>query len=540
MVDNRPLKFERMLGGLKFGVTLILLFALASTVGTFLESYYGTEFAGRVMYKHPLFMLLQLCMFVCIFYATMLRLPFKKRLAGFYVLHAGLLMLFIGSFITYRVGVDGQVTLPPKTTTNQVVLSEDELVVNIESTSGDKSSYTFDLPTSAFATSINKSWKDIKLGRYYPYSESSLFWANSQPDMQGSSYRISNDNVSENFTLTLDSESDYPSNTKMGPLSVHYMPGAIGKCFGSNGSSGYIIWNLKQKTCFTPEQRNIKSMQTQNGNQFLAFKEGDEIIKFFPDFSPMPLDDDFNPVFKHNYRIFSQKLFQKGAQLFLFGESLAFYDRDEQRWYRKQFQSEGDIIDLPWMGFEIKLTEHHRGKSPYQLPYYVTPIQKNNEIIKGSKRALEIEVRGQKYWLKTGKTLSLMIDGQKYEMFLGKKTLQLPFELTLNRFKMDKDPGTNNPASYESFVKLFDGDQMKEHHIYMNNPLKYDQLTFYQASYFPLEGGGHGSVLSVNYDPGRPLKYLGSLLLVLGSIWHFFLRSRLQKNKKNSNREALA
>ena len=63
----------------------------------------------------------------------------------------------------------------------------------------------------------------------------------------------------------------------------------------------------------------------------------------------------------------------------------------------------------------------------------------------------------------------------------------------------------------------------------MNNPLKYDGLTFYQASYFEAAKDTYGSVLSVNLDPGRPIKYLGSLLLVLGAIWHFYLRRKKTK-----------
>ena len=96
---------------------------------------------------------------------------------------------------------------------------------------------------------------------------------------------------------------------------------------------------------------------------------------------------------------------------------------------------------------------------------------------------------------------------------------------------MNTDPGTNNPASYESFVSVFAGTQgAQKHHIYMNNPLKFKAFTFYQASYFETNQG-YGSVLSVNYDPGRPWKYLGSFLIVLGSIWHFILRRKKGPNE---------
>ena len=42
-------KVERTIGGLKFAVILILCFAIAMIVGTFLESYYGTDFANRTV-----------------------------------------------------------------------------------------------------------------------------------------------------------------------------------------------------------------------------------------------------------------------------------------------------------------------------------------------------------------------------------------------------------------------------------------------------------------------------------------------------------
>ncbi len=97
---------------------------------------------------------------------------------------------------------------------------------------------------------------------------------------------------------------------------------------------------------------------------------------------------------------------------------------------------------------------------------------------------------------------------------------------------MDKNPGTNDPASYESFVALLDGrttNGASDHHVYMNNPLKYDDFTFYQSSYFQVGPNQYGSAFSVNYDPGRPLKYLGSFLLVFGSAWHFYIRRRKKR-----------
>merc|ERR1712138_147061 len=76
------------------------------------------------------------------------------------------------------------------------------------------------------------------------------------------------------------------------------------------------------------------------------------------------------------------------------------------------------------------------------------------------------------------------------------REIKLPYQITLYRFKMDKNPGTNDPASYESFVSLLDGrtnTPASSHHVFMNNPLKYDDFTFYQSSYFQVGPNEYGS-----------------------------------------------
>jgi cytochrome c biogenesis protein ResB len=61
--------------------------------------------------------------------------------------------------------------------------------------------------------------------------------------------------------------------------------------------------------------------------------------------------------------------------------------------------------------------------------------------------------------------------------------------------------------------------------ISMNEPLKKDGYTFYQSSFEQNERGeATVSILSVNHDPGRWIKYLGSFLIVLGSSMLFWFR----------------
>jgi hypothetical protein len=246
--------------------------------------------------------------------------------------------------------------------------------------------------------------------------------------------------------------------------------------------------------------------------------------------SPLPLDSKMELNENSPFRIFSKKLFENNPHLFLFGKYVAFFDKNKGQWQGQPVELNSEV-NLPWMGFKVRLLEHKSDAYPTMVPTYVKPIQDNGQIIKGDLKAVEVEIDGQQFWVKSTEPVAFNQGAEKIRFELSKKIITLPYELVLDRFKMDTDPGTNNPASYESFITLFKGNEgNQKHHVYMNQPLKHENFTFYQASYFQTQQGPYGSVLSVNYDPGRPWKYLGSLLLVLGSIWHYFLRRKhLQK-----------
>lgn len=534
-------KFERTTGSLKFAVIIILSFALCMIVGTFLESWYGTEFAGRVIYKTPLFMGLQALMFLCILSATYLRLPPKKRLYGFYVIHSGLITIGIGSAITYIAGVDGSIALAPNQAAREVILNDDILEISFP---GQEKVYSYKLPRSAFESNLDRTLEQLSFHRYLPFADNQLLWAENSRifpphyDFSSGKYLIANDQFSQDFILTHHPDAiEYRSSLNLGPLSIHYLPRGLAECFAlQENISKYIIWNGITGECSIPEQRGALVQTASTGKHFFVIKEktGDEeiLLSFFPDHAPWPLDSDLKPMKDSPIKVFNKSMFEDRPNLFLFGESLAYYLKDEKRWEVKPFSPTNKIIELPWMGFRLSLEKYHQSKYPKMVPSYVTPIQKNSQLVSGTIKAIEVQADGIRYWATNERPLTLMINAQKVIVSIKKETLKLPFELVLSRFKMDKDPGTNQPASYESFVTLFTGKGPEQAHIYMNNPLKFSGFTFYQASYWQdPESGEYGSSLSVNVDQGRPLKYLGSLFLVFGSIWHFGINKRKKKKK---------
>ncbi len=95
----------------------------------------------------------------------------------------------------------------------------------------------------------------------------------------------------------------------------------------------------------------------------------------------------------------------------------------------------------------------------------------------------------------------------------GIKVSELPFEVTLERFHMEKYSDLGSPSSYESYIKI----SGKTYHVYMNSFVKYKGYRLYQSSY---DRDMKGSILSVSYDPwGITITYLGYIFMLIGFIW---------------------
>ncbi len=103
-----------------------------------------------------------------------------------------------------------------------------------------------------------------------------------------------------------------------------------------------------------------------------------------------------------------------------------------------------------------------------------------------------------------------------YELDGQTQVITLPFKLELVDFVIDRYPGSMSPSSYESYLRVHDGEEVFDHKIFMNNVLDLKGYRFYQASYDEDE---KGTILSVNYDvPGRLTTYFGYLLLTLSGL----------------------
>ncbi len=112
-------------------------------------------------------------------------------------------------------------------------------------------------------------------------------------------------------------------------------------------------------------------------------------------------------------------------------------------------------------------------------------------------------------------TAQTQVEDYNIRMSYGPKKQQLPFEIQLKEFILDRYPGSNSPSSYRSEVQVIDEKQNRNFpfSIYMNHILKYQGYRFYQSSYDQDE---QGTVLSVNHDNyGITVTYTGYAMMIL-------------------------
>lgn len=95
-----------------------------------------------------------------------------------------------------------------------------------------------------------------------------------------------------------------------------------------------------------------------------------------------------------------------------------------------------------------------------------------------------------------------------------------PYALTLLKFTHDRYLGTEIPKNFASRVRLHsaDGKTDREALIYMNNPLRYEGLTFYQAGF---DNNDTTTILQVVRNPSWLLPYVACVMMGLGLTWQF-------------------
>jgi hypothetical protein len=125
---------------------------------------------------------------------------------------------------------------------------------------------------------------------------------------------------------------------------------------------------------------------------------------------------------------------------------------------------------------------------------------------------------------------SVEVGGKKYSFSLRPTRAYKPFSLTLLKTTHEVYPGTETPKDFRSRVRINNPQrgEDREVEIYMNSPLRYAGLTFFQhqmsgeqlAAQF---GETPSSVLQVVRNPSWLTPYVGCLVVAAGLVIQFMI-----------------
>ena len=122
---------------------------------------------------------------------------------------------------------------------------------------------------------------------------------------------------------------------------------------------------------------------------------------------------------------------------------------------------------------------------------------------------------------------SVRSDGRVFTVLLRKRLWLMPFSVRLDKFTAEFYPGTMKPSKYVSNITRSESGRDAKAVIQMNEPMRYANLTFYQASYQQLGQGPSArmaSVFEVVRNPADKWPQYSLYVVTFGLLVHFITK----------------
>lgn len=480
-------KIVKQFSSLKMAVIVILSLATVIAWGTFVEARYDASIAQKIVY-HSIWMTLVMGTLVLTLIAVMIdRWPWQAKHTGFVCAHIGIIVLIGGSLVTQYFGVDGSVSFGIGEKSKKIVVSDQDFVV-------------YSLPTMSAPVKLydyrGATGNDVDFYIHRPQKEPiHIILPDAVVDVVDFlPFAIRDDKI-----VSSESNDDGPAvRFQLNNANVN-----LTDWVGGQATAGDAVKDLgPAQIVLTKENPDMKG-------------------KFAVVLTP--IDDE-----KLKY---------------------AIYSKSEPDHIKRGVATAGDVIETGWMNMKFRIFKflpHAKEETKFVALDRPTPL--TTQALKVVFKQNSGQTKPIEHWLQLNAPIRLFTGNSAYAISFANRAILLDFNLQLTNFSVGRYPGTNRAASYQSVVTLEEkgaqrpdalhpisntGPQIVPNiKISMNEPLKYGGYTFYQSSFQEDESGRPiMSILSVNRDPGRWIKYLGALIIVLG-IMHLFYYKNLKKSFK--------
>lgn len=448
-------KFWRFSSSFQLGIPILVVIACLIAWGTIVESQYDATAAKKMVYDSWMMTTVMVLLVYNLAIVVIDRWPWQMRHYPFITVHAGLIVIIFGGFVTSNYGLDGQMIVGINGKNNLVSVGQTDLVV-YATFDGDRYSKVVDRevdffnnpPTPQKPYVLELGEDRIEIVEYVKYArlQNKVKVATDQNAGASVRFQLMNANVKQVEQITQSKKNKLVS-FNLGPAKVHL---------------------------------------------------GD-----VPPMPPPANEIYLNPLDKERVQY-------------------TIIYKDEKRGRKTGQLKIGEVVATGWMGLELRLLDY--------LPlaeeiYEVTPKERPSDLTTST---VKIRHKDIEKWLALNDIVKLFGTKNAYLLSYQNRKIDLGFDLNLKKFEVQRYQGTNRAMEYSSQVEAVNPTSKVEQVISMNEPMKFMGYTIYQASFQEDEQTGQpvASVFSINQDPGRWIKYIGSLIFSLGIVWLFYQRRK--------------
>lgn len=579
---------------LKLAVFLLITLAVTLASGTILESLHGAKAAQQVVYHSPWFNGFLGVLGINVAAAALDRLPWQRRHIGFLLTHAGILLVLLGSWMTHRFAIDGELALAEGEKSSKVTLEEPLLQVVIP---GTDQGVIVPLKPTPFRWEGRRPipFTDIPglqayMTAYYPHAEPAERVLPQRGGKPAAHVALFNQNMKMEEWLLLGVQDHEAVN--LGPAMIRFAAHPVEGEKPQDFKGALILqYNGKEitvpvndalgkpwpvpETSYTLEVKRFlphamvekgrlinqsdeqvnpaceivlrSSGLGQLGQAAGGLEEFHTVFSRFPDFPTIHGLKPSRTDIKIRYDFPEQTRALNELRLFRNGEGKLLYQITTQGVPGSLAALEpGKEYRTGWMNLKFMVTDYYQ-EARYEMGFDARPMPAQGKAPHPAVRIqFESGEESHSAWFTRGDHQIFFLGGRPFHATCGLRSLSLDFDIQLKDFMIDYYPGTHRPASFKSRVVLEDAARglSRATLISMNEPLEHRGFKIYQSGYqlgraadggpdLPARSVGSGqlgqneadiSVFAVGRDPGIPVKYTGSVVMILGIVIMFYMK----------------
>lgn len=538
-----------MLSSVKLSSSMLVIVAFSAARGTFIENDVGRDGAYDLIYATRWFELVLGMLAVSLLLLFAKRWPYQKRQIGFVFVHLSIVVILTGAWMTRYLGYEGTMPIREGETVNYIYSAKSHAQVV-----RDNQIVTY--PLRMWRSGANDIWRNVSfegekfaLGvtEYWPnYTE---VYREGPGGPAGFSYRIAGHEHDSGHMMIQGERGE------IGQVKTHFRNDGFTDQMSISRYGDLRLHINGESRTMTVNPGSDETIQC-GGYTF-------QVVAFHPDFRVEQTTDIDGPMANPMIRVAITTPEGTSGERILFafhpdfsmghnGEDDPFEDLNMLFQVNRglEFASGGETGVLARASFEIKALDVNSQEETTYAPGEVFPLRESvvyrdvggdlsfvpSQVMTSvilvpahsenteNRSAVRLVLRDEAgnevdaVCMEHDRPQSVELNGRTYELSFGPVVRYLPYSVRLDDFVLETYPGSDNPATYESYVSLFDeemGIAGQEYHIYMNYPMNHRGSKHFQSSY---DQDRLGTILSVNHDPGKWPTYVGYFMISLGFL----------------------